>query len=93
MGVSPWRAARHVTLPLIGKGLASAMLFAFVISLDELNISLFASGRLQSTLPKLMWEEATLRFSPLLAALSTLVLCAMSAFVLLAVRLAAPGKE
>ncbi len=87
LGASPWQTARHVTLPLIAGGLVSAMLFAFVISLDELNVALFASGGLQSTLPKLMWDEATLRFSPLLAAVSTLVLILMSAVVLLAQRL------
>lgn len=87
LGASPLATARHVTLPLIAGGVVSAALFAFVISLDELNVALFASGGLQSTLPKLMWDEATLRFSPLLAAVSTLVLLVMSALVLLAARL------
>lgn len=87
LGASPWRTARHVTLPLIAGGIVSAALFAFVVSLDELNIALFASGGLQSTLPKLMWDEAVLRFSPLLAAVSTLVLLIMSGAVLLAARL------
>lgn len=87
LGASAFATARHVTLPLIAGGIASAALFAFVISLDELNVALFASGGMQSTLPKLMWDEATLRFSPLLAAVSTLVLLAMSAVVLLAARL------
>lgn len=87
LGASPLATARRVTLPLIAGGIVSAALFAFVISLDELNVALFASGGLQSTLPKLMWDEATLRFSPLLAAVSTLVLLVMSALVLLAARL------
>jgi putative spermidine/putrescine transport system permease protein len=87
LGAPPWQAARRVTLPLIAGGLVSAALFAFVVSLDELNVALFASGGLQATLPKLMWDEATLRFSPLLAAVSTLVLLVMSAMVLLAARL------
>jgi putative spermidine/putrescine transport system permease protein len=87
LGATPLQTARRVTLPLIAGGLVSAALFAFVISLDELNVALFASGGLQSTLPKLMWDEATLRFSPLLASVSTLVLILMSAVVLIAARL------
>lgn len=87
LGASPLATARRVTLPLVAGGIVSAALFAFVISLDELNVALFAAGGLQSTLPKLMWDEATLRFSPLLAAVSTLVLIVMSAVVLLASRL------
>ncbi|MBN9527600.1 MAG: ABC transporter permease subunit [Alphaproteobacteria bacterium] len=93
LGAPPWTAARRVTLPLIGTGLVSASLFAFVTSLDELNVALFASGGLVSTLPKMMWDEATLRFSPVLAAVSTLVLLVMSAVVLLALRLGSSVKE
>ncbi|WP_417769253.1 ABC transporter permease subunit [Stappia sp.] len=84
LGASPFVTARKVTLPLISGGVVAAALFAFVTSLDELNIALFASGGLQSTLPKLMWDEATLRFSPLLAAVSTLVLIVMSVLAVLA---------
>ncbi|WP_137046021.1 ABC transporter permease subunit [Pseudolabrys sp. FHR47] len=87
LGATPFATVRHVTLPLIAGGVIAASLFAFVISLDELNVALFTSGGLQSTLPKLMWDEATLRFSPLLAAVSTLVLFVMSAVILFAARL------
>lgn len=87
LGASPLKTVVRVTLPLIGTGLVSAFLFACIISLDELNVALFASGGLTATLPKLMWDEATLRFSPLLAAVSTFVLAVMSALALAAVML------
>ncbi len=93
LGAPPWTVARRITLPLIGTGLVSAALFAFVTSLDELNVALFASGGLISTLPKMMWDEATLRFSPVLAAVSTLVLLVMSAVVLVALRLGLSARE
>ena len=87
LGARPWQVARHVTLPLIGTGLLSAGLFAFAVSFDELNVALFTAGGLAATLPKLMWDEATLRFSPLLAAVSTLVLLGMGALAALAAAL------
>ncbi len=87
LGASPLKTALRVTLPLIGTGLVSAFLFACIISLDELNVALFSSGGLTATLPKLMWDEATLRFSPLLAAVSTFVLAVMSVLALAAVML------
>ena len=93
LGAGPWSTARHVTLPLVSTGLISAALFAFVISFDDLNIALFTSGGLQTTLPKLMWDEATTRFSPLLAAASTLLLVAISLLVLLATRLQGSSTE
>jgi putative spermidine/putrescine transport system permease protein len=90
LGAAPWRVVRHVTLPLIGTGLAAASLFAFVTSFDELNVALFTLGGVSATLPKMMWDEATMRFSPTLAAVSTLVLLVMSGLVVLAQRLHAP---
>lgn len=75
---------RLVTLPLLGPGLTSAFLFAFVTSLDELTIALFVTGGLSATLPKQMWDEALLRVSPTLAAASTCLFIVMSVVVLVA---------
>jgi putative spermidine/putrescine transport system permease protein len=85
LGASPWKTLRYVTLPLIMTGLISASLFAFIISLDELNIALFTSGGLASTLPKMMWENATLGFTPLLAAVSTTFLLFLTILVLVSI--------
>lgn len=74
LGASRPRALWHVTLPLLRGGLIAAMLFAFVTSFDELTLSLFISGGMQSTLPKQMWDSAILQVNPLLAAVSTLLL-------------------
>ncbi|PTX01977.1 ABC transporter permease subunit [Pararhodobacter aggregans] len=82
LGASPWKVRRHITLPLISTGLISSAIFAFVVSLDELNIALFTSGGLASTLPKLMWESATVGFTPLLAAVSTMFLLFLTVVVL-----------
>lgn len=82
LGASPMQVFRHITLPLIATGLMSASIFAFVISLDELNIALFTTGGLTSTLPKMMWLAALNGFTPLLAAVSTMFLFFLSILVL-----------
>lgn len=74
LGANRFRALWHVTLPLLRGGLIAAFLFAFVTSFDELTLSLFISGGMQSTLPKQMWDSAILQVNPLLAAVSTLLL-------------------
>jgi putative spermidine/putrescine transport system permease protein len=50
LGVSPIKAFRKVTFPLIFPGVLSAMLFAFTLSYDEFSRTLFSSGR-DLTLP------------------------------------------
>ncbi|PUA19092.1 ABC transporter permease subunit [Glaciimonas sp. PCH181] len=83
---------RMVTLPIIMPGVVSAFIFAFVTSFDDLTLSLFVSGGLFTTLPKQMWDDALLKVSPSLAAVSVLlfagVLFLMAATYLVRNRLA-----
>ena len=74
LGAKPWQAIRRITIPLIRPGLISAFLFAFVTSFDELTVALFVTGGLSATLPKQMWDDALLKVSPILAAVSTVIL-------------------
>lgn len=83
LGARPWQSIWHITIPLIRPGLISSFLFAFVISFDELTVALFVTGGLSATLPKQMWDDALLKVSPLLAAVSTVVLIGVTAVVLL----------
>ncbi|HQS45725.1 MAG: hypothetical protein B7Y12_01715 [Rhizobiales bacterium 24-66-13] len=51
LGAPPLRSLWHVTLPLIWPGLLSGWIFAFVVSIGELNTSLFLTGPGFTTLP------------------------------------------
>lgn len=82
-GASRWRAFSHVTLPQILPGIASAALFAFIISFDEAVVSFFISDIDGKTLPRKMFEDIDYDLSPVLAAVATL-LTALSVVVLLA---------
>ncbi|WP_456790217.1 ABC transporter permease subunit [Bradyrhizobium sp. USDA 4472] len=87
MGARRIATLRRVTLPLIRNGLIAAYLFAFVTSFDELTVALFVTGGLFGTLPKQMWDDALLKVSPTLAAVSVVLLVMITAFVLIAERL------
>ena len=76
-----------MTLPLIRTGLMAAFLFAFVTSFDELTIALFVTGGLTTTLPKQMWDDALLKVSPILAAVSTVLIVFVAITISLAERL------
>ena len=84
LGASPIATLRRITLPLIRPGIVSAAIFAFIISFDELTIALFTTGGLTATLPKQMWDDAIMKVSPALAAVSTLMLLFVSAMVVTA---------
>jgi putative spermidine/putrescine transport system permease protein len=65
----------------------AAFLFAFVTSFDELTIALFVTGGLTTTLPKQMWDDALLKVSPILAAVSTVLIVFVAITISIAERL------
>jgi putative spermidine/putrescine transport system permease protein len=83
LGASRLRAFFHVTLPLIRTGMISAFLFAFITSFDELTIAMFVTAGLANTLPKQMWDDALHELSPTVAAVSTILLVAISTLLIL----------
>jgi putative spermidine/putrescine transport system permease protein len=87
LGAGPARTLYHVTLPLIRAGLVASFLFAFVTSFDELTIALFVTGGLTTTLPKQMWDDALLKVTPTLAAVSTVLILFVAVTIVLAERL------
>ncbi|KND56967.1 Spermidine Putrescine ABC transporter permease component potC [Candidatus Burkholderia verschuerenii] len=86
MGATHWQTLTRVTLPILAAGMLSSFLFAFVTSFDELTIALFLTSGLNSTLPKLFWDEVSLSISPVIAAVST-CLFVLSVIVIGAVNL------
>ena len=82
LGANRRQTLSRITLPIIRSGMIAAFMFAFIISFDELTIALFVTGGEVTTLPKQMWDDALLRVSPALAAIATLLLVFMSAFIL-----------
>jgi putative spermidine/putrescine transport system permease protein len=74
LGASRAMAFRKVTFPLIRPALITAFVFAFITSFDDVTISLFLSGSDVVTLPKRMWLDAFLDVTPVLAAVSTILI-------------------
>jgi putative spermidine/putrescine transport system permease protein len=79
LGASEWYTMRRITLPLAAPGLASAALFSFLTSFDELLISLFLAGVQAQTLTVRIWNNLALEIEPTIAAVST---CLIGATVL-----------
>lgn len=83
LGANRLKTLMHVTLPIIRSGMIAAFMFAFIISFDELTIALFVTGGEVTTLPKMMWDDALLKVSPVLAAVAAVLLLFMTGLILL----------
>lgn len=71
LGASRYTAFRRITLPLIGPGLASGGIFAFIISFDTFGISFILKGAGSAPLPIQLYDYLRFNFTPEAAAVST----------------------
>ncbi|MGD9741642.1 MAG: ABC transporter permease subunit [Dongiaceae bacterium] len=74
LGAGRWASLRFVTVPLLLPALISAAIIAFQTSFDEVVVSLFLSGVRTRTIPRLMWQSATMEVDPAVMAVAVVVL-------------------
>jgi len=82
LGASPWRAFLDVTLPLAKTGIIAGGLLAFVLSFDEVAVSLFLSDAFTQTLPIALVAEMRTNLNLTVAAIST-VFAAMTVLIVI----------
>lgn len=84
LGASSLRTFLHVTLPALTPGLVAGMIFAFVISFDNISISLFLANARTNTLPLSLMSYVEYNLDPSVAAVSTLLIAmALAAAIVL----------
>ncbi|HVR32884.1 MAG TPA: ABC transporter permease [Acidimicrobiia bacterium] len=71
-----WQAFRRVTLPLIMPGVAGGALLALTLSLDDVVVTSFVSGPGSTTLPVYVFGLVRRGVTPLINAVSTVMLVA-----------------
>lgn len=71
LGASRWRTFRRITLPLIAPGLTAGAVCAFLISFDNVALSLFLARG--DTLPLRLMQHIQFSADPSVAAMSTLL--------------------
>ena len=72
---STWDAWRRAILPQLYGAILAGALLAFTLSLDDFVISFFTSGPGSATLPLFIYASVRRGLSPILHALSTVLLC------------------
>ena len=87
LGANPLSTFFKVTVPSIRTGLIVSALFAFIISFDQVEVSIFLTRPRVNTLPIEMFIYAENYQDPTLSAISTLMIAFTIVLVLLAVSL------
>ena len=88
-----WQAFRLVLLPLLGPGLVSGWLLAFIISLDDFIITNFVKGAGMETLPTAIFGSVKQGIKPNIMAISTLMLAVSVLFVSLSYLINRRGRS
>lgn len=86
LGASSWNAFRKVTLPLIRPGLVAGGIFSFIVSFDNVPVSIFLVGIRQQTLPVKIFTAVEHGVDPGVAAISTLLIITTGLGLVLAER-------
>jgi putative spermidine/putrescine transport system permease protein len=76
LGGGPVVTFFRIVLPQIRMAVLSAALFAFNVSFDEVVVTLFISGIHSKTLPIKVWDAIQYEITPILPAISVLVIVA-----------------
>ena len=74
LGATPVKAFTLVTFPIIRAGIIVALLFAFLNSFDEVVMATFLAGPQTTTLPKRIWDGIRFELSPIIAAVSSILI-------------------
>lgn len=87
LGASNWTTMRRVILPSIKPGVFAGALFAFILSWDEIVVTLFISKFTVYTLPRRMWNGIRENTDPTVAAAAVvLIAITILAFAISAIR-------
>jgi len=83
----PWQRARFFLIPVLMPAIASSLLLALTLSIDDFVISFFTAGPDSTTLPIFIWSAIKKGVTPEINAVATLLIVAV--FLMAAVSLMA----
>lgn len=82
MGASLWTRIVRVILPNIRFGILTALFLTFVLSWEEIGVTLFITSVNAVTLPRLMWMGLRDNIDPAIAAISVVLIAVVVAVIL-----------
>jgi putative spermidine/putrescine transport system permease protein len=82
LGASPVRTLIHVTLPTVRPGIISGAVFAFLVSFNNVSISMFVSSPRTATLPVVIFNRIDYVPNPSVVAVAALIILATTLILL-----------
>ena len=92
LGATPFTAFRRVTLPIISTGATAGAAFAFIISFDDVSVSLFLATPGVTTLPVRIFGYIDQHFDPLVTAVCSVLIVIAAVQIFLIERIVGLGK-
>jgi ABC-type spermidine/putrescine transport system permease subunit II len=92
LGASRMVILRKIVVPNLLPSAAAAWIFAFVISFDEVVVTLFLAGT-NMTIPKRMFNELIMQINPTITAVATLLIGFNVLALVLILLLARRGRD
>lgn len=92
LGATPLMAFRRVTMPLIRPGMVAGLVFAFIVSFDDISVSLFLASDRAMTLPVRIFTYIEQNSDPFITAVSTLLIVIVVALALVIEKTIGIGK-
>jgi len=89
LGATEWQAFRYVTLPALLPGILAAALLALTVSFDDYVITSLVAGVDSETLPMVIYAMARRGASPVINAISALIVVIFGTLVLISDRVRA----
>lgn len=83
LGATRVQTLRRITVPLIGSNVLVAVLFTFILSLNEYLIASFVGGPGLDTVPVLIFSSLRYNYSPVIAAVSVVYIALTTVVVLI----------
>ena len=83
LGATPLQAFFEITLPQIRPGLVAGAVFAFIVSFDDVSLSIFLTGNKFNTLPVELFNYTMNDSDPMAAAIAVLMMGASIAAILI----------
>lgn len=87
LGANPAYVFWRVTVPMLRPGIAAGFLFAFIMSFDEVTVTMFLKGPLFTTLPVQIFSEVQEGSARIVPAVSTTIVLITMLFIFVIKRL------
>lgn len=91
LGATYYQTVTKVLLPMLRPGLSAALLFSFIISFDEVTVTMFLTGPDFATLPVKIYGHLADSADPVVAAISTILIAITGGLIILVDRIVGLG--